>query len=81
MSGKQPVKTQKKQATKPSSTLEVPRVLTVQVRDGILINKEQRNTPMAFLFQHCLASMNGRNDVVLLKQMAALHGVEVEVEE
>lgn len=64
-----------------TATMEVPKTMQVQVKDGLLLNKNERSGLMSMLFMHCQKSMNGRNDLALLKGLAEVHGVEVEVSE
>ena len=70
--------TAKKTLPEPPSTMEVPKVMKVQIRDGLLLNKNERSGLMSMLFLHCQKSMNGRNDMGLMKGLAEVHGVTVE---
>jgi hypothetical protein len=70
-----------KKAEEPTQTMEVPKVLHVTVRDGLLLSGELRNTPMHMLYEHIRSSMNCVHNVDMLKELASFHGVAVEVEE
>lgn len=72
-------KTQKKKRTA-TATMEVPRTLNIAIRDGCIVCNDKRNTIEHMLFNHCQASMNGRNDVDYLKGLAAAHGYEINLD-
>ena len=76
-SEQQPKQTEKESQNE-SATLEVPKVMRVSVRNGYLVSKEPRNTAMHMLFEHIQRSMNNRQEVDIMRELAGLHGVQIE---
>jgi len=64
-----------------TATMEVPQVMMVRIRDGILLSADERGSDMSILFKHVHESMNNRNCLPVLDSLAKHHGVEVKVEE
>ena len=66
---------------KANSTMEVPKTIKVRIDDGIMESVDSRGGEAWTLFKHLHQSMNNRNSIAVLKQLAAVHGISVEVEE
>jgi len=61
--------------------MEVPRSLHVRLNSGILETDDPRDSVEWTLFKHMHGSMNDKNNLEMLKGLAAHHGIEIATEE
>ena len=69
----------KKTKEAPAATMEVPKTLNVRINDGVIESTDKRGGTMNLVFKHVQATMNDKNSMDILKALASLHGVAVEV--
>ena len=61
-----------------TATMEVPKSISVCVKDGLIKSADGRGSLQQLLFKHMQSSMNDKNSMQALIGLAGAHGVKVE---